>query len=231
MNQPGAMSRESVSRRRLARRFAWGIALLVLTATVAAAQASHDDHRAHAASTSVPADQPVVGSLSIPEVSLLDQEGQEVRFYSDLVKGKVVAINFVFTTCTTICPPMGANFASLQRLLRDRGGREVHLISVSVDPAVDTPARLKNWASKFGAEPGWTLVTGPKPDVDGLLKALKVFTPDKNDHSPTVLVGDEARGVWTRVWGLARPAEMAKAIERVMNEPSGASGPGKGDRR
>jgi cytochrome oxidase Cu insertion factor (SCO1/SenC/PrrC family) len=172
-----------------------------------------------------------VGSLSIPEVSLLNQEGQDVRFYSDLVKGKVVAINFVFTTCTTICPPMGANFASLQRLLRDRGGREVHLISVSVDPAVDTPARLKNWASRFGAGPGWTLVTGPKPDVDGLLKALKVFTPDKNDHSPTVLVGDEVRGVWTRVWGLARPAEMAKAIERVMNEPSGASGPGKGDRR
>jgi protein SCO1 len=231
MNQPGAMSRVSVSRRRLARRFSWGAALLGLTVTAAGAQVSHDDHRAHAATPSAPADQPVVGSLSIPEVSLLNQEGQEVRFYSDLVKGKVVAINFVFTTCTTICPPMGANFAGLQRLLRNRGGREVHLISVSVDPAVDTPARLKNWASRFGAGPGWTLVTGPKLDVDGLLKALKVFTPDKNDHSPTVLVGDEARGVWTRIWGLARPAEMAKAIERVMDEPSGASGPGKGDRR
>ena len=239
MNHPGGFSAEGLTARsqdptpggRRIGSFALGIALLALTATAAAAQQNRGEHRNHAASASGPAEQAAVGSLSIPDVVLLNQEGEQVRFYSDLVKDKVVAINFIFTTCTTICPPMGANFASLQRLLRDRGGREVHLISVSVDPAVDTPARLKSWASKFSAGPGWTLVTGPKPDVDGLLKALKVFTPDKNDHSPTVLVGDEARGVWTRVWGLARPPEMARAIERVINEPSGASGREIGDRR
>lgn len=184
-----------------------GVALLVLMATLAAA----GDDPADNGSTAPQA----MPSLSIPDVPLLNQDGEQVRFYSDLVKDKVVAINFIFTTCTTICPPMGANFASLQRLLEGRGGNDIHLISVSVDPAVDTPRRLKTWAAKFGAVPGWTLVTGPKRDVDRLLKALRVFTPDKSDHSPTVLVGDEARGEWTRVWGLAPPREMADVIERM----------------
>jgi protein SCO1/2 len=164
-------------------------------------------------------------------VILLTQDGEKVRFYSDLVKDKVVAMNFIFTTCTTICPPMGANFARLQRLVGDQAGTDVHLISVSVDPAVDTPQRLKVWAEKFGAGPGWTLVTGAKPDVDGLLKSLKVFTPDKTDHSPIVLVGNDARGQWTRVYGLAPPAELAQAIERMAGAPNTEPLNGEGNRQ
>ena len=147
---------------------------------------------------------------------------QKVRFYSDLVEGKVVAINTIFTTCTTICPPMGATFSKLQRLLGDRLGRDVELISVSVDPAVDTPQRLKAWAEKFHRGPGWTLLTGPKRDVDHLLKALKVFTADKEDHAPIVLVGNSARGEWTRTHALASAGKLAKLIENMMgkgNEP------------
>lgn len=153
------------------------------------------------------------GPINVPDVALRDQDGRELHFYRDLVQGKTVLINFVFTTCTTVCPPMGATFAKVQKLLGERSGRDVQLISVSVDPAVDTPERLKAWGTRFGAGPGWTLVTGAKEEVDRLLKALAVYTADKGDHSPLVLAGNESAGRWTRAYGLARPEEMIALVD------------------
>jgi cytochrome oxidase Cu insertion factor (SCO1/SenC/PrrC family) len=150
--------------------------------------------------------------MTIPDVELLDQDGNRVRFYSDLVKGKVVAVQFIFTTCTTICPPLGATFARVQKELGERAGRDVRLISISVDPATDTPERLKAWAAKFHAAQGWTLVTGPKPQVDELLRALGAATASPADHSPTVLVGNDAAGQWTRTYGLASSSVLVKLI-------------------
>jgi protein SCO1/2 len=124
-------------------------------------------------------------------------------------------MNFVFTTCTTICPPLGASFARLRKLLDDRGGRDVRLISVSVDPATDTPERLKAWAQKFGAGPGWTLVTGESAEITRLLKALGVYTSGIADHSPLVLLGNDGRHRWTRAYGLAPPATLAELIEEM----------------
>jgi protein SCO1 len=178
------------------------------------AQHEHHQHQAAAPQPDKLEAQPVAG-LDIPDVPVMDQDGNAVRFYSDLVKGKVVAVNFVFTTCTTICPPMGANFAKLQKVLGERVGQEVHLISVSVDPATDTPERMKAWGQKFGAGPGWTLVTGDRNEITRLLKALGVYTPDINDHSPLVLVGNDALGQWTRAYGLAAPAKVAELIDGV----------------
>ncbi|HEX8720334.1 MAG TPA: SCO family protein [Pyrinomonadaceae bacterium] len=155
----------------------------------------------------------VSSKMSIPDVELLDQDGRKVRFYTDLVKGRVVAVNFIFTTCTTICPPLGATFARVQKELGERAGREVHLISISVDPATDTPERMKAWGAKFHAGPGWTFVTGPKPQVDEVLRALGAATGSPSDHTPTVLVGNDAAGQWTRAYGLARPAVLVKLID------------------
>jgi cytochrome oxidase Cu insertion factor (SCO1/SenC/PrrC family) len=151
-------------------------------------------------------------SMHIPDVELLDQDGRRVRFYTDLVKGKTVAVNFIFTTCTTICPPLGATFARVQKDLGERTGRDVHFISISVDPAVDTPERLKAWGAKFKAGPGWTFVTGPKPQVDELLRAFAASTATPADHSPTVLIGNDAAGQWTRTYGLAKPSQLVKLI-------------------
>lgn len=150
--------------------------------------------------------------MSIPDVELLDQNGNRVHFYTDLVKGKVVAINFIFTTCTTICPPLGATFARVQKDLGERAGRDVRFISISVDPVTDTPERMKAWGAKFHAAEGWTLVTGAKPHVDELLRALGSATASPADHSPTVLIGNDATGQWTRTYGLARPAVLVKLI-------------------
>lgn len=148
----------------------------------------------------------------LPDMTVYDQNGRRLSFYNDLVKGKTVAINFLFTTCTTICPPMAATFRKVQQELGDRVGRDILLISISVDPATDVPERLKKFAAKFNAGPGWTFVTGSPPEIDRLLKALGAAVTDKNDHTPMVLVGNDAAGYWTRTYGLAAPAQIVTAI-------------------
>jgi protein SCO1 len=183
--------------------------LLLLLALPVAAQEDHSHH----VPTAPPATEERSTKLSIPDVPLVDQDGHPVRFYTDLVKGKVVAVNFIFTTCTTVCPPMGATFGKLRSLLGDRAGRDVHLISVSVDPRTDTPERMKAWAARFGAGPGWTLVTGEPERVTELLKALGAYVASPADHTPLVLVGNEARGTWSRAYGLAPPAQLVKMID------------------
>jgi len=151
--------------------------------------------------------------LTIPNVPLTDQNGHAVRFYDDLVKGRLVVVNFIFTSCTTVCSPMGANFAALQQRLGDRAG--VTLVSVSIDPSVDTPSRLKAWSQRFGAKPGWTLLTGKPNDVIELLKAMRVYTPDRISHAPIALVGNGATGQWERVSGLLAPDKIAGVIDTL----------------
>lgn len=161
-----------------------------------------------------PQEQPAVetSKMNIPDIELLDQNGRKIHFYSDLVKGHTVAINFIFTTCTTICPPLGATFARVQKELGDRVGRDVRLISITVDPATDTPERLKAWGAKFHAGDGWTFVTGDKPQVDELLRALGASSARREDHSPTVLIGNDLKGTWTRTYGLAQVGQLVQII-------------------
>lgn len=175
-----------------------------------------DPHAAHrVALTADPESPEAAAGLSIPDVPVVTQDGRQLHFYRDLVAGKTVAMNFVFTTCTTVCPPMGAYFGRLQDELGERLGRDVHLISVSVDPGTDTPERMAEWGARFGARDGWTLVTGEVAEVQRLLKALGVFTPDVQDHAPVALVGNDAAGAWTRTSGLTRPTELAALIDRA----------------
>ncbi|HUP60942.1 MAG TPA: SCO family protein [Thermoanaerobaculia bacterium] len=157
---------------------------------------------------------------AIADMPVVTQDGASVHFYRDLVQGRVVAMNFVFTSCTTVCPTMGATFARVQKLLGSR--KDVSLISVSVDPANDTPERLAAWSRRLGGGPGWTLVTGRDPDITEVLKSLGVFTADPASHTPVVLVGNEATGTWERVDGLAAPKAIVAAIDRVAAQENGA---------
>jgi protein SCO1/2 len=204
-----------------------GLAILALAVPAAAQHAGHaghaaapDPHAHHKAMAAGGGDGGAVevgGALGIPDVPVRDQTGAERRFYTDLVAGKTVAMNFVFTTCTTICPPMGANFARLRKELGERAGRDLHLISVSVDPVTDTPERLAAWSRQFGAGPGWTLVTGERAEITRLLKALEVFNPDFTQHSPVVLIGNDAAGEWTRAHGLAPPAKLQELLAKAAS--------------
>ena len=94
-------------------------------------------------------------TLDLPDTPLVDQDGRPVRFKSDVLGEKAVAIDFVFTTCGGICPVMGATFLKLQDRLGERLGKDISLIPISIDPATDTPVRMKEWGRQFGARPGW----------------------------------------------------------------------------
>jgi len=164
-----------------------------------------------AASSVVANEAPTLSSSRIPDVRVYDQKGNELNFYRDLIKGKTVAINFIFTTCTTICPPLTATFRRVQQDLATRAP-EVQLISVSVDPTVDTPERLREFAAKFKAGPGWVFVTGDKSEINSLLQQLGVAVADKNNHTPMVLIGNDTIDYWTRTYGLSSPTALVDVI-------------------
>lgn len=153
----------------------------------------------------------------IPDVEVVTQDGKTVRFHSDLVKGNTVAVNFIFTNCKTICPVLGAMFTNLQK----EGGRGVRMISVSIDPGFDTPRRLKEWSTKFGAGPSWTLVTGRQSDIDAIVKAFGVYTARPQDHLPVTIIGNDATGIWTRNYGFLGTSEISAVLTRVNEEGRG----------
>src|SRR5580700_2887220 len=158
---------------------------------------------------------------NIPDVELVDQDGKTVHLYSDLLKGRVAALSFIFTTCTTICPLIGANLGRLQTELGESLGEGVELISVSVDPATDTPQRMKTWGAQFGAKAGWDLLTGDKETVEQLLKAVGLFTPDIQNHSPFLLLVNDRTGDWTRINALETPPNKIAELLRQMTKTTG----------
>ena len=163
---------------------------------------------------------------NIPDTELVDQDGRAVHLYSDLVRGRVAALSFIFTTCTTICPLIGANLSHLQSELGQSLGKEISLISVSVDPATDTPQRMKAWGAQFGAKPGWSLLTGDKQKVEQLLKILDLFTPDIQSHSPFLLLVNDRTGDWIRINALEAPPSKVAEILLKMAETADERRPG-----
>jgi len=140
------------------------------------------------------------GANYFPNVPLVTQEGKTVHFYSDLLKGKMVVINFVYTKCADSCPMETAKLAQVQRLLGDRVGRDVFFYSISIDPQRDTPAELKAYADKFHVKPGWLFLTGEKADVELVRKKLgQAARPGENGlsgHSTSITIGNEETGQW-----------------------------------
>jgi protein SCO1 len=199
-----------------ATRFAWFMvlisALLVVQPTV----------KVHAQSGSDP---PTETAQTIPDAELIDQDGKTVHLYRDLVKGRVAALSFIFTTCTTICPLIGADLGRLQTELGQSLGDDIALISVSVDPATDTPQRMKAWGAQFGAGPGWSLLTGEKETIDQLLRIVGLYTPDIQSHSPFLLLVNDRTGDWRRVNALETPPPKIAEILRKMAEAAAIRGP------
>jgi protein SCO1/2 len=142
---------------------------------------------------------------------VVTHEGKTVRFYSDLVKGRHVAVNFIFTNCSTICPASGAMFSSLQK----QSDRDLHFISVSIDPTHDTPKRLAAWSGKFRSQPGWTLVTGKQTDIDAIVKAFGGPEGRPQDHNPLTIIGSDATGHWSRLYGFPGAEKVEATVEEV----------------
>jgi protein SCO1 len=156
------------------------------------------------------------------DVVLVNQNGEKMRFYSDLLRDKVVIINSFFATCPGSCLPMERNLEKMQQTLGDRVGKDVHIISISVDPTVDTPANLKEYAKKLHARPGWYFLTGEKQNVDFALQKLGHLVANKQDHLNIFIIGNERTGLWKKAFGLAQSDELVKVVESVLNDkPAG----------
>jgi cytochrome oxidase Cu insertion factor (SCO1/SenC/PrrC family) len=143
---------------------------------------------------------------------LRTQDDRPVYFFDDLLRGKIVLINFVLTTCQDICPIVTANLARVQELLGDKVGRSINMISLSVDPQRDQPAELKTFANNFGVKPGWYFLTGAQPEIAPLLHRLAGYTTDPLDHSTVLIIGNVDTGVWTKMFAMAEPDVIARAV-------------------
>ncbi len=187
---------------------------LLFGATVLAGE--HDHHKM---ATEPPADEPLAQApVKVPDLEVLNQDGKKIHFYRDLVKGRTVAVNFIYTTCTAICSPMTANMREVQQLLGSDAGK-VEMISITIDPKLDTPSALKAFAQKFEAGPGWAFVTASPATIAKLQKGFAVSMSRKEDHTPLVIIGNDSTRKWTRKFGLAHPEVIAAAIRQAAGLP------------
>ena len=171
---------------------------------------------AHAQETATPAESPAKKYFS--DVVLVNQNGEKMRLYTDLLQGKTVIIDSFLATCQGSCLPMNRNLQKVQEALGDRIGKDVYIISISVDPTVDTPPLLKEYAKKLDAKPGWYFLTGDKENVDFALKKLGQFVDNKQDHLNIFIIGNERTGLWKKAFGLAKSEEIVKVVESVVND-------------
>ena len=150
------------------------------------------------------------------DVELTDQHGKPVRFYSDVLQGKTVVIESFFTTCTGTCPLMNATFAKIQNAVGARLGKDVFLVSITVDPETDTPAKLKEYAAHMKARPGWVFLTGKKENVQQALHKLGLKVGSREEHKNLFLVGNEPKGLWKKVFGLGKADEIVSVVQGVI---------------
>lgn len=152
------------------------------------------------------------------DVQLVNQNGDTMRLYSDLIGGKIVIINSFFASCSGSCPVMAGSFAKIQQHLGDRIGKDVLLISISVDPTEDTPEKLKEYAKRMKAQKGWYFLTGKKANVDFALRKLGQYVEDKDSHLSVFIIGNERTGLWKKAFGLAKPDELIPIVDSVVND-------------
>lgn len=156
------------------------------------------------------------GADYFPNVPLVTHEGKQVRFFDDLIKGKVVVINFLYTSCPDVCPLETARLREVQELLGDRVGRDVFMYSISIDPEHDTPEVLKRYAERFEAGPGWWFLTGKKDDITLLRRKLGLYSDQEGGrleaHAVSSIIGNQSTGRWMKMSPFENPYIMATQV-------------------
>ena len=157
------------------------------------------------------------------DVVLVNQDGQEMKFYSDLIEGKTIIMIPFFTTCTSVCPPMNRNLEKIQDWLGDRLGKDVIMLSISVDADNDTVPRLKEYAQRYHAKPGWYFLGGKKENVDLALKKIGQYVEEKNEHSTVMILGNMRTGLWKKAFALGKTEELIAIVGSVANDKGAVS--------
>lgn len=192
--------------------------LALLLALPVAGQADEDPHAKHRAMMKQKPAPAETTDIDLRNGLLVDHNGQDVRFVTDIIGDNIVVMDFVYTTCTTICPVLSALFTQVQTKLGDEVGNGVRLVSMSVDPIRDTPQRLKAYSAKHRAGEGWVWLTGPKPVVDDVLTGLGAYTSNFEDHPTMVLIGDGRTGEWKRLFGFPNPDRIVQIVNDLREQ-------------
>ena len=167
-------------------------------------------------------DEPAPVALPVPDIEVINQDGRHVRFNSQVVDERIAIVTGFFTNCSSMCPFTQEKLAQVAKLLGPRMGKDVVIVSVSVDAENDTPARMKDWAEKFHIGRGWTLLSGNRAEVDTLLKSLGLFVELRQRHQSALMIGSATTGwvrisSWTPSEKLAKLAETMSAAKPVAN--------------
>ncbi len=193
--------------------------VLLFSAIIAAPQASlaHDDadhHHHH--STAGTGYARSVGSYEAPDVKLVDANGKEVSLHDSLDGAGPVMLNFIFTTCSTVCPVMSATFSQVQAKL-GKESRAVRLVSISIDPEHDTPSRLREYAKKFEAGPQWSMLTGSAGDSIAIQRAFDIYRGDKMNHEPVTFLRKGPDQPWVRIDGFISAEDLLLEYRKIAS--------------
>ena len=158
-------------------------------------------------------------TVEIPDVTLIDQDAQVVTL-RELVEGnEIVMVDFIFGTCTTICPILSAGFSNLQRRMGSGPGGPT-LLSISIDPEHDSPEVMTKYLSRYRAQPGWSFLTGDRDDIDLIMRAFDAYVPDKMSHQPVTFIKAGAAGRWLRIDGLVSTADLTTELGNALGDDS-----------
>jgi len=155
-----------------------------------------------------------LASYSIPDVTLIDQDGRKVSVRELMSTDKPVMVNFVFTTCTTICPILSASFADMQRELGSKA-EDVLFVSFSIDPEYDTPELMNEYLERFDAQPGWVFLTGNRTDIESVMRAFDAYVANKMSHLPLTFLRASGADKWVRINGLIGTSEFMREFEQL----------------
>ena len=170
--------------------------------------------------------------LHFPNLLLTTHEGRKVHFYDDLMKDKIVLINFMYVKCDGVCPGVTANLLKVQKILGNRMGKDIFMYSFTLKPEEDTPVVLRNYAAAYKVRPGWSFLTGTPADMELLRRKLGFTDPDpkidavKSSHIGNVRYGNEPLQLWGSCPGLSKASWIAESIKWV-DWPQTAKGEGK----
>jgi protein SCO1/2 len=177
----------------------------------------HMDHSAHQQSLSKRGEYSTsVALYAVPELKLVDENGKKVSLRELTDERSAVMLNFIFTTCTTICPVMSSTFQQVQEKL-GKDQKAVRLVSVSIDPENDTPAKLKQYAARYKAGPQWTLLTGTLENSLAAQKSFEVFAGEKMNHKPITFIKAKGAMQWTRLEGLVEADQVIGEYDKLVN--------------
>lgn len=155
-----------------------------------------------------------VESYSMPDVTLINQDGKKVRFKELVESNRPVVVDFIFGTCTTICPVLSATYTNLQTKL-GADMKRIHLVSVSIDPENDTPQVMREYLARYRAKPGWDFLSGSRRDIDRVMNAFNSYFRNKMDHKPLTFIRSPADGKWTRIYGLISNVELMNELTKA----------------